>query len=165
MKGLYIHYEDRYPKDTICRELFLHKEHNITDIKNILKKAYADSLKYNTDDNFLELIAINSDCEFSFIPAKKKERKLFTQNHDWGCFLYIMRNWGKQDIERIEAEDYKEQSLDKFMFKQHVYRFKSLLDFYLNYKEVKLKQKSRRVFVNELVTIQEPIHINKFINK
>lgn len=43
MKGLYITYFDYFPKESTTSELFLHKEHTIEDIKNILKKAYLDA--------------------------------------------------------------------------------------------------------------------------
>lgn len=164
MKGLYIHYEDRFPKDTIYKELFLHKEHSITDIKNILKKVYFDARKYNTDDNLLELIVINSDCEFSFIPMKKKERQLFRHNHDWDYELTITRNWGKQDIERIDREAYNGQSMDKLMLKHYVYRFKSLLDIDVGYHRLQTIKENSKLLVKEQITIQESINIEVFIN-
>jgi hypothetical protein len=165
MKGLYITYFDDFPKESKTTELFLHKEHTITDTKNILKKAYLDARKYNTDDNFLELIAINSDCEFSFIPTKKKDRKLFRHNHDWDYELTIRRNWGNQDIERIDREGYNGQPINKLMLKHHVYRFKSLLDIDVRYSGVKKEYKNPKLTLLYDIPIQKSINIEVFINQ
>jgi len=165
MKGLYITYFDYFPKESTTSELFLHKEHTIEDIKNILKKAYLDARKYNTDDNFLELIAINSDCEFSFIPTKKKDRKLFRHNHDWDYELTLRRNWGNQDIERIDRESYNGQPMNKLMLKHHVYRFKSLFDIDVGYHRLQTIKENYKLLVKEQITIQESINIEIFINQ
>jgi len=165
MKGFYISYLDKFPKEDVHKELFLYKEHTITDIKNILEKTYVDVQRYNTDDNFLELFAINSDCEICFIPAKKKERKLFRHNHYWDYGLEIRRNWGKQDIERIDREAYNGQPINKLMLKHYVYRYKSLLDIDVGYHRLQTIKENSKLLVREQITIQESINIRDFINK
>ena len=165
MKGLYITYFDDFPKESTTSELFLDKEHTIEDIKNILKKAYLDARKYNTDDNFLELIAINSDCEFSFIPTKKKERKLFRHNHDWDYELTLRRNCGKRDTERLLTTCPLNTSMNKFILKQYVYRFKSLLDIDVGYHRLQTIKENYKLLVKEQITIQESINIEVFINQ